>query len=751
MEYKLELHEFFVEGGNREKSHVLLHITEPSTPSEKQKGYFFAVCELSNAQTKDIVALQNIVDEIESRYYEAPESINENPLETVLKKINREERTFDPGTQINCLIGVVRQEQIIFSACGQPKMLLFYQTKDGLYKKMDLVSPTETGTEDQLFSQIVEGKITPRDFIFIATPQLKEFFDDDRLQKIITSRLVRQSAQHIEKVLSDIRNATSFGGLIIHLKEETFSNSAAKKRTILPGGSVKSLNNLFATEKNTTATLSPSLFPKLNNSFQNTNNENKEGLSGTNNAERVQPAEISSAHLRQYQPKKPDLSQHDTAKEYIKIAAHGTWIAIKYLTHFIWMLLLIIFKIIMAIGHLFALLFFITTNYQNRRRNILENWTKQWYNFKIYLKNLPRASKIFFGASTLTLIVFISTIIAIRSHQLNIAEEKLSQDIIRQMIVHKNAAESAMIYKDDATVMNETQAARELLSKLNCKKYTSQCNDLGQQINGLLSQIRKETITTPELVYDWSPTNYDLKYLTKINNKILSFAENSSTVMVYDLLTKQAKNIPGPVGQINDVAVPKENDYAAILFNNKDIAFYSADDNTFKSAEVSYPKTDVKISNILIYNRRLYSLDLLNNQIYKHDNIKNGFGSGKEWLKDLSVDLKNSTSITIDGDLFVSQNNGEILKITAGNKQLFSISGLDPALKNTTRIWTYTDKQFIYVLDGQNKRLILLDKDGHLNKQITAKEWKNPIGMIIDEQNKRAFVLDSGKLWEISL
>src|SRR3989344_2445824 len=49
MEHKLQIHEFFVEGGESERSHVLLHITEPSTPEEREKGYFFAVCELNGA------------------------------------------------------------------------------------------------------------------------------------------------------------------------------------------------------------------------------------------------------------------------------------------------------------------------------------------------------------------------------------------------------------------------------------------------------------------------------------------------------------------------------------------------------------------------------------------------------------------------------------------------------------------------------------------------------------------------------
>ena len=53
MDKILRLNEFFVEGGKQQVSHVLLHITEPSTPEEMHKGNFFAVCEINNAETRD--------------------------------------------------------------------------------------------------------------------------------------------------------------------------------------------------------------------------------------------------------------------------------------------------------------------------------------------------------------------------------------------------------------------------------------------------------------------------------------------------------------------------------------------------------------------------------------------------------------------------------------------------------------------------------------------------------------------------
>ena len=128
----LQLQEFFVEGGDHKTSHALLHIAEPSTPEEKKKGYFFAVCEINQSEDRDIVALQNLIDEIENRYYETPEETGTNCLEEVLTKINHESYVLSSKKlDLNCAVGVLKKEEVFFSCHGEPLMFLFYRNKNG--------------------------------------------------------------------------------------------------------------------------------------------------------------------------------------------------------------------------------------------------------------------------------------------------------------------------------------------------------------------------------------------------------------------------------------------------------------------------------------------------------------------------------------------------------------------------------------------------------------------------------------------
>ena len=65
----LEVQEFFVEGRDLGKAHVLLHIAEPSAPHEKERGYFFALAEVMNGYQEQVQILQELIDRIEAGFY----------------------------------------------------------------------------------------------------------------------------------------------------------------------------------------------------------------------------------------------------------------------------------------------------------------------------------------------------------------------------------------------------------------------------------------------------------------------------------------------------------------------------------------------------------------------------------------------------------------------------------------------------------------------------------------------------------
>ena len=88
-----------------------------------------------------------------------------------------------------------------------------------------------------------------------------------------------------------------------------------------------------------------------------------------------------------------------------------------------------------------------------------------------------------------------------------------------------------------------------------------------------------------------------------------------------------------------------------------------------------------------------------------HNPTQTGFNKGVDWIKTEGIDLEDSVSLSIDGDVFVLKSNGEILKFAKGEEIEFTTK-IDPALENPNDVWTYNDVNKIYVFEQTNKRII---------------------------------------------
>lgn len=757
----LQLNEFFVEGGKQFQSHVMLHITEPSTPEEQERGYFFAICEVNQADNKYLLKLQDIMEEIENGYYEKEDTAEKNSLEIVLDKANHDSFSLlKENISISCVVGAIRPPEIIFSFYGDPLLLLFYKNKEGEYKKMDLTKGGQEAIGDEaekeyLFPQIIQGKVTPQDYLFLGTKHIIKYFDHDRLHKVITSRPPEQSSRHIEKVLSELKNGFSFGGMVIHLNEQNTAESAKPYSQIGKNKKDSSVNTLFVTEQNTESTLSPSVFKNINQKFKEIANTDEPTSSvPPANQKRYTSAEVNSSHLRQHRTVAP---KPYTGGEKILWFFKKSFGIAQLIWQVILWLVILIWSVVSWLARSLGLVFFVITNVQGRRKNILQNWSRSWYQLKENYKNLRTITKILFFSSLAVVIIIIGSILYINMERQEKERTRKYVETLQNIKIKKDNAESSLIYNNETEARKELLSAKELLTTLPCvtPEEKNNCQNLTNQLEVLSTKIRHLTTVSPALLVDLSEQGdvWAEGKIIKLNNKIISFSPTSAEVFVYDLLTKEKQKIDNTISAngFTAGAVPKENDYALLLYNDKELARFNPEKNTLEKIEIFYTSDNAKIKDLAVYNRRLYTLDTLNNKIYRHDAIQTGFGQGKDWLKE-EADFSLATGLAIEGDVFISQNGSQILRLTAGKMEPgFLTSFIDPELTQTNVIWTYTDLTYIYVLDAKEKRLVIFDKTGKFKEQITAVEFKNPTGMAVEETNKRAYIFDEGKLYQMDL
>ncbi len=770
MDQVLQLNEFFVEGGDQGTSHVLLHITEPSTPEEKEKGYFFAVCEINHSDSAAIARFQKIISEIENRYYEVSDTPDQTALEIILEKVNQENLSLTSSdAQFHATIGVIRNTEIIFAFAGKPEALLFYRNKEDHYQKMNLAAENrpenEVSTENSpLFPQVIQGKIGPNDYLFVATPHIIDYFSHDRLQKIITTRPARQSAEHLGRVLRELQNNLSFGGLIIHLgkKEELPATVAVKKTRPSHGSSAHSLTSFFSTEKNTASTLSSSLWPALNDKIKAATDKLSASKSPAPAIKETPvrnsqfpAAEINATHVRPHQSAAPSKAVSPDARLFLlkalRIIAQGG----LYLGKAIIWLALTLWSIVSGFFRFLIMVFFAATNYQGRRRNIVDNWTREWHSHRENFKSLSIVTKLMLGASLALVVIFIGSIFYVRFEQKKAATAKAYADSVQTIKDKINEAESALIYKDETGAQNTLSIAVATLSTLPCKtpEQKNNCDTLQASIQGTLNKLNKITTVQTQKIASWDTGTSPLTGVVRVKNKFIAYSATSASLFVYDMLTKQASVVPTnfTTPGIISGAVPKENSYVALITSDKSVLEVNPDDLAVKKVDLTLPDDQTKLDSTVIYNGRLYALDGTKHQIYRYEPIKTGFAIGRPWLKDAASTLEGVTDITIDGDIFALKDTGQIIKLTAGVQQTFTAQALSPTIGKKARIWTYTDLTYLYILDPDNKRFIIFDKNGALKAQIPISDLGAASDLIVDEANKIAYIIDQNTLYSLAL
>lgn len=152
------------------------------------------------------------------------------------------------------------------------------------------------------------------------------------------------------------------------------------------------------------------------------------------------------------------------------------------------------------------------------------------------------------------------------------------------------------------------------------------------------------------------------------------------------------------------------------------------------------------------YGGNLYLLDTAKSRIWKYVATDLGFSETREYLNpDTLTDLSQATGMVIDGGVWVGTRDGRILRFLQGKEQTFVPQGVEPVLGKTLIVSTTEENKNLYILDTDNKRVVVLDKDGIYLSQYVWTASLAPTQLMASENMKKIVLLIDGKLYSIEL
>lgn len=740
---KIKIEEFFVEGSEAQKSHVLIHIAEPNTPEEEKRGYFLALAEINHNNPLQISSLQTIIEEIEKKYYEnkTSETELENLFEKIISQVNKRssEVLNDSDSEINCLIANIKGDKIIFAYHGYPKTRLFFKKEETIEEIKIIDSPAFSN--NQLFCSIIEGNINPNDILFIYTPKIEDNFDINKIKKLLLEKNISEIKNYVEKSLEIFESIYSFGGIFLEIEKETENKLVEQVIPEQKITSQASLENLQNTEDSTSAILSPSLLTIISKKIRNLKfkkHKKKQEIKTTRHGS-------IETNVRKHHEHEEEKLLNKFLISFGKII----FIIFKYI-------LKITTNFLSATRNFFVTLFFIISNKNGKRTIILDRYNTKINQNKNKFNNIGVLPKIFFISILILILIFIANLFYLKIQEKKEAEKAQYTNLVTIIEEKIDEAKSKLLYNEESKAFELLQEAETVKNSLKLNNEEERINEkqqIEEKINDLLMQLRKITIIKPEIVAEIKNNENTPVSVEKIiyieDSEFLIYGLNDKNIYYLNPISKNIEIKNNQTYQNLKIAKNEpEKNLVYFIYNNNKLLEYNTKNKTFMSKDISYPNENTEIIDFEIYNNRIYSFDKNNQQIYKHDLTQTGFSKGEKWILEENLNLQDISSIAIDSNIFLLGNGQNIYKFNRGKNINFEITGIDPIIEKATKLWTNFDSSYLYILDSENKRVIIVDKDGHFISQFLAQNWLNPKDMLVIEKYKTIYVLDENTIYK---
>src|SRR3989338_5615270 len=756
------------------KNTVRTFATKPNRALAKSLGKIFGLIEIESASPQLPAFIDLIIEEIKNNYYH-PKGLKTltfeqeifdlgQKFEAALKKTNLAIATFIETQQIslnlekiNILIGVSHNLNLHFTVSGNINAYLFYNLSRDNYRIINVLEPNQPFSAPidplKFFSQVISGRLRPKDFFFITTSNLFDYFSLEKLKKILTEQESTEGIENLKQLLEKIEVKKNFGLLTLELDKilvpakKTFEN---KDFDYQKAASKDSMIALIKTEQDTQKLLTPSVMPEikkyassLQTAFKNYLNIAKTTTETFYRQKNIvlRPP-INLPKISNLKPKFNFGPKIDINSKFKRINSLSD-ISRQKIYGVYGQLINSPRKILFKLKNLPAV------------EKIFFAFQKYFNHLLIKFKALPKSSQILLIITIILGVLFLNSLIWLGLKNSAQKRFETNNQFILDAENKKNEALATLIYRDENQARLLLIQAKELITSLKgtTKSQQNQVGQLISEISNELSKLQHLTeIAEPIQIINFQNLDAGAKIapFAVLNQKIL-YTQNQRNKALY-----QANLDRRIVTAFQSVEINPGILIFGVLAGENEMLFISEEKKAFsfnpinqiiKPLKISISHDD-KIIDSAFFNNRLYLLNSAKNQIDRYPKAADGFDSGANWLSE-PTDLSKGVALTVDGAVYILKNNGEIAKFQNGKSVEFNLDLIDPKLSGPTKIKTTENSKYLYLLDPPTKRLVVIDKEGNLIKQYTSAVFDNLKDFIFSEADKKIYLLSASTVFGI--
>lgn len=376
----------------------------------------------------------------------------------------------------------------------------------------------------------------------------------------------------------------------------------------------------------------------------------------------------------------------------------------------------------------------------------------------VFLKLFRRRSKKYlFLAIALIALLFTANLVISSMRKSSQEREQQVTSVLSQVRGKLDEAEAAQIYGDDKRVASLIIDAEKLLSSLNSRNSSDERKAAEDRLNTIKGKINKETgVESPTVLTQFPNIPTDLIHSP---NGFVGFNRDSGSLAFYDFRLGETKAIlqdQNTSDLVLGAYVGAPLGYVFLdssgVFRALDVENQRLTESTSTTTKASLNLTESDIAGVATLGEgvgaRMYAADTKQNQVWRMRVSETDISLAEKWLKG-TASLDGTRSIAVDGSIYV-QFPDHVEKYFNGQKQAFELSAVIPAIENLVRIFTKADYQFIYILEPAKNRVLVYNKDGKLDKQITSPKFHDLSDIHVDEKSKIIYILAGNELLQVN-
>lgn len=353
------------------------------------------------------------------------------------------------------------------------------------------------------------------------------------------------------------------------------------------------------------------------------------------------------------------------------------------------------------------------------------------------------------------LILSVLVIGSVIKHQRTLAAERaawnMSYDEVKASI---EQAEGEAEYSEDKA---RRTIANVMITIQNLDASTQEREEAIQTLRAQVAEIRTGLqrlveVNNPEQAYALADGISDGALLSPIifdGNLVVADRANEEIIAIdLDSGDETHVNLPSGNAAVKGLAAGRTS--VIIILENGDLLAADLDSESVGALSLGLADGE-HVTDALTYANRLYVLDAGSEQIWRHNSVSGGFGSGGKYLQATSADLSNAASLAIDANVYVLKSDGTVVRYFGGGQDGFSLSPIDPPLTSGNQIWADADNNYIVVADKAEKRVIVFTKEGKLVGQYVSDTFKGPTDVVADPATDKLYVIDGNRVFELLL